>query len=113
MSTRDPLPTIDDPDRHDVHDRVRAAAFDAGTPCTHCDGDGVVRDGTNMIVHSMGSFVGADWDLNSVLGAVVAAAHMQWVESWHGHHLRVLLDDNRWMTFEVPHPHANNPSDQA
>ena len=97
------LGRIDEPDRADVIARVKAAAFDAGRICEHCNGDGTVRDGTNVIVHSQGSFIGADWDLDGVIAAVQTGTRIAWGDGI-GHDLAVKLDDGRWMTFQVPHP---------
>lgn len=97
------LPVIEDPDRDDVIERVRAAAWDEGRECEHCRGSGRVRDGSNRRVHSRGSFIGADWDLEDVESAVIAADKVAWGPGFLGHDLAVRVD-GKWMKFDVPHP---------
>jgi len=104
------LARIDGPNKDDVIARVKAAAFDAGRPCEHCQGDGTVRDGSNMIVHSQGSLIGCDWGLDGVIDAIRKSSRIAWGDGY-GHDLAVKLDDGRWMKFEVPHP--DRPSEAA
>lgn len=97
------LERVDAADLDDVIARVKAAAFDEGSRCTHCDGDGRVMDGSNLIVHSRGSFIGADWGMQGVIDAVRSSDQVMWGDGG-GHDLAVRLDDGRWMKFQVPHP---------
>lgn len=97
------LPTILDPDRDDVIARVRAASWDEGRKCEHCDGSGRVRDGSNRRIHSRRGPFGADWDLEHVESAVLAAEKVAWGPGFLGHDLAVHVDGG-WVKFDVPHP---------
>lgn len=104
MSAPEELPVIKNPNLADVEMRVRAASFDTGRDCEHCAGSGVVRDGTNRIVHSRAGFIGCDWPLDAVLEAVADAKQVAWGPGFIGHDLAVQMADGSWMKFDVPHP---------
>lgn len=100
----DQLPVIKDPDRDDVAARVKAAAFDTGHDCKHCDGSGVIRDGSDFIVHSRLGFIGADWSLDEILSSLAVADAVAWGPDLMGHDLAIRLSDRGWVKFDVPHP---------
>lgn len=105
----DKLGQVEATDLDDVIARVKAAAFDAGRTCEHCRGEGSIRDGSNLIVHSLGSFIGADWGVDDVVDAVRTSKQVVWGPG-HGHDLEVKLQDGRWMKFQVPHPARDGES---
>lgn len=113
MNTAEELPVIKNADRDDVAERVRAASFDTGRDCEHCNGSGVVRDGTNRIVHSRAGFIGCDWSLDAVLSAVTDAKQVAWGPGFLGHDLAVQMADGSWLKFDVPHPGRDQSGDES
>lgn len=90
---------------------LREQAFQAitnKTTCGHagCEDHPVYRP----IVHCVGSFTGADWDLESAVALVEQAARIEWVSNWADHELAVEeVDGKRWH-FSIRRP-GERPSE--
>lgn len=89
--------------REQVKQLVRAAAWDERKPCEHCDGEGSVPGGRQLI-HSRAGGFGADWDLDAALAAIDSAEAVQWQRSIFGHALAVTTRDGRVISFAVQRP---------
>lgn len=61
-------------------------------------------DDGRRVVHRMGSFTGADYDLDAAIADVRAAQDVQWVQDIFDHDLAVLIDDRIWR-FNATRPH--------
>lgn len=59
--------------------------------------------GDEQIIHCLGGFTGADWDLAGVIATIERATDVQWIDDWADHDLAV-LDDNRIWRFAVQRP---------
>lgn len=82
---------------------ARAAAWDEGERCPHCEGAGR-RPGGRKLIHSRGSMFGADWDLAGVEAEIRGAKQVAWIASWGGHDLVVLDQNSKQWSFEVKRP---------
>jgi hypothetical protein len=92
-----------DPDkRADAIERVRAAAWDEGKPCEHCDGEGRVPGGRRL-VHSFLGCIGADWDEDDVIALIQRADECRWGVGFAGHDLLVVADGKQYF-FRVQRP---------
>lgn len=82
-------------DRDEAVDLLRSAGF------TITDEDS--SDHGRTIIHSFGSFVGCDWDLDAAIERVRAADDVMWVEHMLGHELLTMLEGRR-ICFDVKAP---------
>lgn len=57
-----------------------------------------------QIIHCVGSFSGADWDLDDAIRVVSKAKAVAWEDHWLGHNLGVMDNDGCVWHFAVPLP---------
>jgi hypothetical protein len=81
-------------------ERAKAAAWDEGVRCPHCNGDGKLPGGRRLIHSVSPAGMGADWEVESVVEAIEKSERVAWIDSIWGHNLAVEVDGKTYR-FEV------------
>lgn len=62
------------------------------------------EDYGRVLIHCMGSFTGADWDLDDALGLLSKAQRVGWVDHLFDHDLLIVDADGRRWHFNAKRP---------